>query len=40
MSIVPVLLIPVSALVFKERASRAEILGTLVAIAGVAVLAW
>ncbi len=35
MSLVPVLLIPISILVFRERASSAEILGTVVAFAGV-----
>ncbi|HEY5284738.1 MAG TPA: DMT family transporter [Polyangia bacterium] len=39
MSTVPVLLIPVSALSFRERISLAEIGGALLAVAGVAVLA-
>ncbi len=40
MSIVPVLLVPVSALVFHESVSIGEILGTLIAITGVAMLAF
>jgi drug/metabolite transporter (DMT)-like permease len=40
MSIVPVLLVPVSALVFRERVTVVEISGTLVALAGVALLAF
>jgi drug/metabolite transporter (DMT)-like permease len=39
MSIVPVLLIPVSTLAFRERISRVEIAGAFLAVAGVAVLA-
>jgi drug/metabolite transporter (DMT)-like permease len=39
MSTVPVLLIPVSALAFRERASLAEVVGALLAVGGVAVLA-
>ncbi len=39
MSIVPVLLIPVSAVVFREPVAAAEISGALLAVAGVAVLA-
>lgn len=38
MSIVPVLLVPVSAFVFRERVSLAEIVGAVAAVAGVAVL--
>jgi drug/metabolite transporter (DMT)-like permease len=38
MSIVPALLVPVSALVFRERVTGREILGTAAALAGVAVL--
>ena len=40
MSLVPVLLIPVSALVFKEKAGIREIAGAILAVAGVALLAW
>jgi drug/metabolite transporter (DMT)-like permease len=39
MSTVPILLIPLSALLFHERISPAEIAGALLAVAGVAVLA-
>jgi drug/metabolite transporter (DMT)-like permease len=39
MSIVPVLLIPVSALAFRERTSLVEIVGAFLAVGGVAVLA-
>ena len=39
MSTVPVLLIPVSALAFRERTSWAEVAGALLAVGGVAVLA-
>jgi drug/metabolite transporter (DMT)-like permease len=39
MSTVPVLLIPVSALLFRESVSRSEIVGAVLAVAGVAVLA-
>ena len=39
MSIVPVLLIPVSALAFRERTSWLEIIGAVLAVGGVAVLA-
>jgi len=39
MSIVPVLLIPVSALAFGERTSLMEIVGAVLAVGGVAVLA-
>jgi drug/metabolite transporter (DMT)-like permease len=39
MSIVPVLLIPVSALAFRERTSWLEIVGAVLAVSGVAVLA-
>jgi drug/metabolite transporter (DMT)-like permease len=39
MSTVPVLLIPVSALAFRERTSLAEAAGALLAVVGVAVLA-
>ena len=39
MSIVPVLLIPVSALAFGERTSLVEIIGAFLAVGGVAVLA-
>ena len=40
MSLVPVLLIPVSALAFKEKAGGREILGAFLAVGGVALLAW
>lgn len=40
MSTVPVLLVPVSALVFHESVGIGEVLGTLTAIAGVAMLAF
>jgi drug/metabolite transporter (DMT)-like permease len=33
-------LIPVSALAFREKASVREILGAVLAVAGVALLAW
>ena len=39
MSIVPVLLVPVSAIVFRERVTAIEIGGTLMALAGVALMA-
>jgi drug/metabolite transporter (DMT)-like permease len=39
MSIVPVLLIPISALVFRERTSLLEIVGAVLAVTGVALLA-
>jgi drug/metabolite transporter (DMT)-like permease len=39
MSIVPVLLIPVSALAFHERISWLEVVGAVLAVGGVAVLA-
>lgn len=38
MSLVPVLLIPVSALAFHERVTATEVIGTLVALVGVALL--
>jgi drug/metabolite transporter (DMT)-like permease len=40
MSTVPVLLIPVSALLFREVVSPSEIAGAVLAVVGVAVLAW
>ena len=40
MSTVPVLLIPVSAVLFRETICLAEIVGALLAVGGVAVLAW
>ena len=40
MSLVPVLLIPVSALAFKEKAGVREIVGAILAVGGVALLAW
>jgi len=40
MSLVPVLLIPVSALAFKEKAGIREIIGAILAVAGIALLAW
>jgi drug/metabolite transporter (DMT)-like permease len=40
MSIEPVLLVPLSAAIFHERVTRFEILGTLIALGGVAILAW
>jgi drug/metabolite transporter (DMT)-like permease len=39
MAMVPILLIPVSAVVLKERVSVVEVVGALLAVAGVAVLA-
>ena len=39
MSIVPVLLIPVTAIAFHERVTVAEVAGAVLAVAGVAVLA-
>ncbi len=38
MSLVPVLLIPISAFAFRERVTVTEVLGTLVAIMGVALM--
>jgi drug/metabolite transporter (DMT)-like permease len=39
MSLVPVLLIPIAAITMGERASATEIAGTVVAFAGVVVMA-
>ena len=38
MSIVPVLLIPVSAVAFRERIAAVEVVGAVLAVAGVVVL--
>ena len=40
MSLVPLLLIPVSALAFREKVSIREVMGAVLAVAGVALLAW
>jgi drug/metabolite transporter (DMT)-like permease len=40
MSIVPVIIIPVAVFVFKEKVGWLEVLGALVAVGGVALLAF
>ncbi len=40
MSIVPVLIIPPAILLFKERVSLKEVVGSLIAVGGVAILFW